>query len=177
MVNRLINDKHVLYNDPNSMLKLYHTLDAYLKHFNKCYYLVSNKIKPLNKMKSNDKISVKNSNGSFFFQVDSCCLYQPISRWLNNQSRNRFFKKFFMITDYYHKICLQIQDINTIYPKVFSSVCSMYENLGENLLCILNTLLITYKNDIYVQNLINFLKKKISDSKNFLYSNFELKKL
>lgn len=168
MVNQIANDKHVLYNDPESMLKLYHYLDSKLSYFNRCYYLIYNKISPLNKLKSNDKITIKYSQNSFLFEVDNSRLSQPIIRWFYSQSRNKIFDKFFMIINYYHKICLEIQKITISYPKVFTSVTNMYGTLGENIICILNILLNTYNSDVKSQTRIKSLKDTIRKSKSLL---------
>ncbi len=168
MVNQIANDKHIFYNDPESTIKLYHYLDSKLSYFNKCYYLIYNKINPLNKLTPNDKISVKNFNGSFIFHVDDSGLSQPIVRWFHSQSRNKIFDKFFMIINYYHKICLEIQKITISYPKVFTSITNLYETLGDNIICILNILLYTYNSDIKSIIRINSLKDNIRKSKNLL---------
>ncbi len=168
MVNQIANDKHVLYNDPESMLKLYHYLDSKLSYFNRCYYLLYNKINPLNKLKPNDKISIKHFQGSFDFHVDNSGFSQPIIRWFCSQSRDKFFDKFFMIINYYHKICLEIQKINITYPKVFTSTTNMYGTLGENIICILNILLTTYESDLKSKTKINSLKDTIKKSKSLL---------
>jgi hypothetical protein len=176
MSNQIANDKHVLYNDPDSMLKLYYYLDSKLSHFNRCYYLMFNKIKPLNKIKPKDKITIRYSQASFSFQVDDCGLSQPLVRWFNAQSRNKFFDKLFMIIDYYHKICLEIQQINQTYPKVFSSTTNMYDALGENIICILNILFVTYKSDFKSGSRINSFKDQIRKSKSLL-NTFDLKNI
>ncbi len=168
MVNQIANDKHIFYNDPESMLKLYHYLDSKLSYFNRCYYLVYNKINPLNKLNHNDKISIRYLQGSFFFHVDNSGISQPIIRWFYSQSRNKFFDKFFMIINYYHKICLEIQDITIIYPKVFTSTTNMYGTLGENMICILNVLLDTYKSDLESKKRINSFKDQVRKSKSLL---------
>ncbi len=170
MSKQIANDKHVIYNDPASMLKLYYYLDSKVSHFNRCYYLIQNKISPLNKIKPNDKISVKYSHGSILFKVDNHGLSQPLVRWFNSQSRKKFFNKFFIIINYYHKKCLEIQEINIIYPKVFSTITTIYDNLGENIICILNTLLITYRNDNNVKTYINTFKNKIRESRSYLHT-------
>ena len=168
MVGQINNNKHNLYIDPNSMLKLYHTLDSNLKYFSRSYYLLANKIAPLNKMKLHDKVSVKQTKNSFYFQVDTRGFSQPVVRWFNGQSRKKFFKKFFMIVDYYHKKCVQIQKVNTSYPKVFSSVCNMYVNLGENLIGLLSTFEITYSQDKEILKQIMLCKQKISQGKQII---------
>ncbi len=168
MVNQITNDKDIFYNDPESMLKLYHYLDSKLSYFNRCYYLIYNKINPLNKLTPNDKISVKKYNGSFIFHVDNSRLSQPIVRWFYSQSRNKIFDKFFMIINYYHKICLEIQKITISYPKVFTSITNLYETLGENIICILNILLSTYNSDLKSITCINSLKDSVKKSKSSL---------
>lgn len=168
MVNQTLHDKYVLYNDPDSMRKLYQILDSNLKHFNWSYYLIANKIAPLNKMKQFDKITIKQTKNTFCFQVDTQSLTQPVIRWFNGQSRSKFFNKFFMIINYYYKKCLQIEKINISYPKVFSSVCKMYLNLGENLIGLLNTLEITYNQDKQILEQIYSYKHKISNGKQIL---------
>lgn len=55
--NNIVN-KQLFYDDPNAITKLYVYLDSKLKDFNKQYYLLFNKINPLNKIKPNDKISI-----------------------------------------------------------------------------------------------------------------------
>ena len=78
----------------------------------------------------------------------------------------KFFSKFFMIVDYYHKTCCYIQEINNNYPKVFTNTLIMFLNLGENIIYILNILLQTYIKDIKSIEFINFCKEKIYESIN-----------
>jgi len=170
MESQISNNKYKLYTEPNSMLKLYKKLDSNLKYFNKCYYLIANKIEPLNKMNFYDKISVVKNNNTFYFEVNTCGYAQSIVRWYNNQSRNVFFDKFFIIINYYYKKCLQIQKINRNYPKVFSSLSKMYLNLGENLIVLLNILAITYNQDVLILEQISEHKVKITKFKQILNS-------
>jgi len=165
-----VNNIHKYYTESESMLKLYRKLDSNLKYFNKCYYAIANKIEPLNKMNFYDKISVKKNKNSFYFEVDTCGYSQSIVKWYYNQSRNIFFDKFFIIIKYYYKKCLQIQKINRVYPKVFSSVSKMYVNLGENLIVLLNILAITYNQDFIILEQIGEHKEKIAKMKQVLNS-------
>ena len=99
---------------------------------------------------------MENLDNNFYFVINSSGLTQPIIRWFCQQSRVKFFSKFFMIVDYYHKTCCYIQEINNNYPKVFTNTLIMFLNLGENIIYILNILLQTYIKDIKTIEFINF---------------------
>lgn len=168
--NNIVN-KQLFYDDPTAITKLYVYLDSKLKDFNKQYYLLFNKINPLNKMKPKEKIFVKKLENSFCFSINPIGLSQPIVRWFYGQSRKKFFSKFFIIISHYYKICQSISDINKIYPNVLKSVCSMYYNLGETIICISNILLQTYGSNSKSVKIINTCKTHVSEGLQLLTIN------
>ncbi len=168
--NNIVN-KQLFYDDPNAITKLYVYLDSKLKDFNKQYYLLFNKINPLNKIKPNDKISVGKLENSFCFSINPNGLSQPIVRWFYSQSRKKVFSKFFIIINHYYKICQSIYDINKIYPNVLRSLCSMYYNLGETIICICNVLLQTYGSNYESVKIINTYKTRVSNGLQLLSIN------
>jgi hypothetical protein len=154
-------DQNIPQMDPDSVLKLYNYFDSILCELNKRYNLISHKISPLGKLKRNDKISVKCTSDSFCFSIDSNKLTRQIIRLIRNQTRKKFFSKFFMIIDYYHKTCAHINSINKIYPNIFRSAIELYLELGKNILRITNVLEQTYNSHKSSVDFINIMKTKI----------------
>lgn len=168
MVAQISNNKYLQYQTTNSKLNFYKYIKLKTNQFNLRYWLISNKIDPLNKLKPGDKISVKKMENSFCFQIVPKGLSQPVIRWFTNQSKSDFFLKFFMLIDYYHKTCNYMGKTTKKYYQYFTSIYSMYQNLGEIIICICNVLLQTYSSHNNSINFINICKIKIANALNFL---------